>query len=74
MNVLGGRVVFFGCVEGGDGCVEVFGVELVLRLKNEGGKIGWVEGEGFGAVGLGFLFVVHLGIKSACGNGRSGGR
>lgn len=60
LDVLGGWVRLFGGIEGGDGSLKVFRVELILRLKDKGREGTWAEGKGFRAVGLSFLLVVHL--------------
>ena len=61
LDVRGRGMVFLGCVEGLDGGFEGFIVLLALGEGEEAREGGGVDGQGFGAVGEGFLFVIHLG-------------
>ena len=56
-------VMFLGSFKGFQGGFVVGRVDLALGLREEGGKGGGDEGEGFVAVGERFLFVVHLGAR-----------
>lgn len=59
-----------GGVEGGDRSLEIFGIELTLRLKEKGRKGIWLEFKRFGAIGLSFLSIVHLRTMSVLSIGR----
>lgn len=59
LALLGRRGGFLGCLEGGDGGVELFGLELGLGAVEEAIEGGLVEGKGFLAVFLD-LFAVGL--------------
>ena len=61
LALLGRRGGFLGRLEGGDGGVEFFGFELGFRAVEEAVEGGFVKGEGFFAVFIGFFAVGLLG-------------
>lgn len=67
LDLRGRGVVFGSGVEGLYGAFVVFGVHLAMRLSDEAVERVRIELEGVGAVGMCFLFIVHLnGRVSGC--------
>lgn len=60
LDLLCAWVVFFGCVEGGDGGFEVLGDHVGGGFLQEGGKGVFIVGEGFLTPDSGLLEVIHL--------------
>lgn len=59
-DLAGRGVVFLGEIQGLDGCFVIFSVQLAVGLGDQAIKRVGVEFESIGAVGLGFLLIVHL--------------